>query len=544
MAPIVATVLAAGTLSSTNFEFVIGQGAYAVYAGLALVMFALAVQSEGEFNFVKTRAVLTLTLAGAAAIIVTVSNPARGVLTVIVPLVIGWLFGAAFSTSEDWRKRLSYLKNPVIFFIVIGAVIGSIFYESALIPNLFSAKGVSKFNMASIDEMRRHVIMLPHAWFDYFGLAPTGQPMAGWGRLAQLCVWLMSLGLILVPIYIILRRRHYPRAIVLYSWIAISCYGVAVGALVVTKDMFIDFSELRYATSGFYASLCVISYILAEFCESGLSVPKAVVIFACSISVIPILNWRPVVQPDGITYQQRIELIREMKKNHVGTFVSTYWNSYVTTVLSGGDISGYPITATYPMGIEQLSMNSPTRPVYGHDGGREALVLTHDEQQAGVLDAIYEQIGAPLKSVESGPFSIMIYNKDILALVYGQGIQVNSPVPEKKLMVYLSQMNFPRCGSGPSCVRYITATNAGAHTLTSAGTRPLRLGVQGIDAGGNVVEPDLGRAVFALPLEAGQSERIGVRFIKPSRADVSGYRICLLQEHVAWHCDRTGLSVK
>jgi hypothetical protein len=181
----------------------------------------------------------------------------------------------------------------------------------------------------------------------------------------------------------------------------------------------------------------------------------------------------------------------------------------------------------------------PRAPINTSKARRQAVVLTRSEAAAGTWNAVEYELGTPAEKLDTGAFQAWIYDRDIVRPVLGFGYENDKAVPPENLRVRLSRLVFPPCGTRSACDAWIDVTNTGKASLATAGMRPMRLGLQGLDADGDVVVHDLGRVDFPHPIASGATDRVKLN-LPPNEDDaVSWYRICLVQENIAWLCDRT-----
>lgn len=536
-AAIIGAALAAGGLCTLNFEFTIGQGAYSLYAGLALCLFTLTtVSNERPLSRIR---LATLVLSAIAACLVCVSNATRGLVMVIAPLAVGWAAAAALRPGLHSKERLLGLLNPVLCSSLIGAAIGTLLYKFWLIQRFIDAAGAAQLGLASASAMLQHAGQLPSAWLVYFGI---GGP---WGaldlslRVLQVSVWILSILLIVCPIYAALTPKYRGSTFAIFAWITLASYAIPIAALVVLPHLYVDPTSLRYLTFGIYAGLCLTVTLLGTLVKRHALASAVLGVTLCGISFATIAAWRQEWQP--ATYPERVALIHALEKHGVGTALATYWNSHVLSVLSDGRVNVYPVTANALVGVERLTFNTSTSIIDGTAGRYQAIALLRSEAPPDVWSTIEGELGAPAERLESGPFDIWIYHQPVAELVYQVGMDVNKPIPADQLGIGLSKAAFPACQAAGGCRTSIIATNMGSHVLASVGTKPLRLGVSGIGVNGEVVDQDLGRVDFPVPLVPGASERIVVTLPRVHSPNITGYRLCLLQELVAWHCDLTNL---
>lgn len=535
-AAIIATTLAAGSLSTLNFEFVIGQGAYSLYAALALALFALVSRPPLRAGSERAAAI-TLLLAAAAAALVCVSNATRGNITVIVPLVSGWLAALLLFRLQQQRGQTRG-SGAIVLAIVLGAIAGTLLYRVWLLPGVIDSSGAASFMLASPANMWKHLLQLPSAWFIYF------QVIGGWvwlsplQRVLQGFVWLLSLALLLAPISVLLTAKRHGAALVTLSWLALACYGVTAGALVASNNLFDGPPSMRYATFGIYASLCVLAVRVDAFATQRRRGALSLAVLVCLIPVCTIGVWREEWTPGGITYAQRTSLLVSLEQHGVDTLLSTYWNAEVLDVLSAGQISALPMAADASTGLRRFGQNS-RRFVANAARGKQAVALTNTEAAPGVWARINEQLGSPLQHYQSGPFQVAVYDQPLAQVFYSKDNAADEPVVAGQLQIALSATELVACRSARPCHHWVEVTNDGSRTLATAGTKPLRLGIHGVDAQGKIVEWDAGRVDFPYPIRAGQTARLAVELPPTSDPRVADYQLCLLQESVAWHCDRT-----
>jgi hypothetical protein len=537
-AAIIATTLAAGSLSTPNFEFVVGQGSYSLYAALALALYALV--SRPPLRASSGRAsTITLLLAATAAALVCISNATRGNITVIVPLISGWLVALLLFRLQR-RRGQALGSGAMVLAIILGAIAGTLLYQVWLLPSVVNSSGAASFTLASPADMWKHILQLPSAWFVYFQIIGGWVWLSPLQRALQGLVWLLSIVLLLAPVSVLLTARRHGPALVTLSWLALACYGVTVGALVASNNLFDGPPSIRYATFGIYASLCVLAIRVDALVTQRRRGALALVALVCLVPVCTIAAWREEWTPGGITYAQRASLIASLEQHGVATLLATYWNAEVLDVLSDGRISAFPMAVNASTGLRRFGPNSP-RYVTDAVRGKQAVALTNAEATPRVWARIDEQFGAPLQSYQSGPFQVAVYDQPLVEAFYGRANPTDGSIIAGKLQVALSATELASCRSPQPCHHWIEVTNDGSRILATAGAKPLRLGIHGVDAQGKIVEWDAGRIDFPYPIHAGQTVRVTVELAPLSNPRVADYQLCLLQERVAWYCDRTHL---
>lgn len=537
-AAVTAAVLAAGGLSAANFEYTIAQGGYSIIVALALCLSAVVSTPPIAKGWKKHT---TLTLAFVAAVMICAGNSVRGNVTVMAPVLVGWFVSMLATAAPNMHGRIRLLYSPVVFSVILGLVAGNIVYKYWLLPNVFNYEAAARIAVATKSEMWEHALRLPQAWFDYFRVRGAWESLSFPLRLLQCVAWLIALGSILAPIWVIFTPRHHGQPLLTLSWIVLAGYGVCFSALIISSVLFIGSTEIRYATFPIYGAIIVFAILVDRLLINNAKGSVVVFSVLAFTAVLTSSLWRTEsgpnsVSPSGVSYTQRMGLIRALETNGVGTVLTTYWNSHVLTVLSNGKVDAYPVSVNplYP-----FAHHMPRHIFYGGAGSRQAVAFTSSEADPKAWAAIEHQIGTPYKKLVDGPFSVWIYNSDIAQTVLETGREVDSMIPRDKLEVRLSKANFPACTSPTPCQAWIDVTNLGNHALVSVGSLPLRLGNHGVDSNGIVVVQDAGRTDFPGIIEPGDTARVRLALPPMSDPRAVSYQVCLLQEGVTWLCDHT-----
>jgi hypothetical protein len=539
LAAVVGVTLAAGGLSAANFEFVIGQGSYAIYTGLALALFSLISRSSSGVDHGQSRTTSVLVLAAAA--LVCISNASRGDITIIAPLLAGWFASILFFPVVNQGGRVSRLRNPVIVALIVGAIAGTLIYKYWLMPGMFNFQAAARLGLASKAEMWAHLCALPGAWFDYFLVGGHWGAITPLLRILQGSVWGISIALLLAPAWIVLRPLKYGFAQVTMSWIVLACYATSFLALVVSAQLFTSILELRYATFPIYGSVCVLAILLSDWTDRGYRAGTLCSLGVVFVALLISAQWARARNPElhdmAGSYEERIALIEALKERDIGTVLTPYWYSHVLTVLSGGEVDAYPVSIGTR--LSPFAHHMPKRVFYGSAGHLQAVVLPKEEISAAIEAGIVRQFGEPVAQQVLGNFKVWIYDHDIVRAVIDNPYELNKAVSPDQVMMRISQAEFERCAGPGSCSISVKVTNEGHQALSSMGNLPLRLGIEGIDAAGKIVVQDQGRADFPSVIESHGSQQVEIELDPPASPAVAKYRVCLLQESVAWLCDRT-----
>ena len=545
-AAIVSTAIAASGLSAANFEFLIGGGAYSIYTGLALGLFALA--SRPLLDIRTREAILSILLTAAAAGLLCASNPTRGWVTVVIPLAVGWLTALFTSSETSLGDRIKHMRNPVVYGIIGGATVGTFLYSHWLLPSVFNYNAAAQVGFATKSEMLHHLKMLPGAWFDYFLVSSAWTFLSPGLRLLQCLVWAIATASLIAPLWVIFTAKVQAKSLVTFAWIVLAGFGVSFSALIVSSQLFQSIQEIRYALFPIFGSICIAVTLVDRGLVRHLGGRTFVLVLTCLVAVSISTVWRSAWHPGRTdfcrSYDERMALIDALKSDHVGTVLSTYWCSHVLTVLSSGAVEAYPVGINDA--VRPFAHNMPKALFYGPGGSKQAVVLADDEASQKAWSLVNDQLGSPQEKIRSGPFEAWIYDIDVTKSVLGIGVEANDAIAADDVSVQLSRVDFPRCRSSDPCKYILIAKNSGRHVLATAGSKPLRLGIRGIDQKGMVIDQDqdIGRIDFPMPINPNTSEGIRVQLPVLSDPHASGYRVCLMQEGVAWHCDRTTQSSK
>ena len=544
-AAIIATALAAGGISAANFEFVIGQGAYSMYAGLTLCLYAIASHPITPDGALKKANILLLTFTAAG--LVCISNLTRGDIIIILPILAGWFASMLIQQSSTMRERCVRLLSPSIYAIIAGAILGSLLYKYWLLPTVLNFNAAAKISIASIPEILQHALKLPSAWFEYFQLWGAWQSISILLRLLQCFAWLIAIGFLLTPIWTIFNSKRHPLPLVTLSWITLAGYCVSFAAMVVSTNLFSSSLDIRYATFPVYGSICIIAIVMDGYAMKHPRIGKTLLLALGLVAVLTAAVWRMEHNPEksdqsDASYTARMALIKALETDNVGTILATYWNSHVLTVLSDGKVDSYPVSIDTT--LHPFPHHMPRRIFYGTAGVKQAVVLAGAESSPHAWQAVAYQLGAPYERLTVGPYTVWIYNRNITEAVLETGNEIDFPVPKDLLEVDLSKTVLPPCTSTTKCTATIDVTNLGHHVLASVGFLPLRLGLHGINKKGAVILQDAGRVDFPTVIEPGSTERVTLTWPASPDPRVTAYQICLLQEGVTWLCENTHRSVQ
>jgi hypothetical protein len=538
-AALAGTALAAGGLGVSNFEFVIGQAAYPVYAALALSLFAMAAGAAVRQR--ASRHWIWLVLAFAGSALFCSANPIRGIATMLAPLTAGWLVGC-LSRPIPYRERFRLLASPTVLLILGGGAAGIAIYYAWLLPSVLNYDAAARIEVATAPQAWAHALAITPAWFEYFRVGGPWATLDATTRLLQASVWAIAAALFAAPLFVVLRLRKSDPLLHVFSLIVLAAYGASFAALILSAVLFTGPIEMRYATFPIYGSICIMVVLAARL---GKGLKGACILLAISaVGAISAPSGRhlqaaPHIADFGIDQAERMHLIGELKEAKVGVALAGYWNSYVLTVLSGGEVHAYPIGIGTQ--VSRFAHHAAELILHGSNGKRQAVILSpSDTTDPKAWSVIQQQLGAPQEVAHSGPFTVWIYDTDIASQVFGIGYAVSKPVPAADLHVDISLGEIPVCAMDTAdCRSEVLIRNTGSHFLATAGSLPLRLGVQGLDASGTVIAWDLGRVDFPRPLNSNQTARAIVDLPDVAPPRVVSYQLCLLQEGIAWMCDRT-----
>lgn len=543
-AALIATIISAAGVSAANFEFVVAQGAYSMYTAVAVCIYAIVTPSQlsgNEFNGVKKIAVLSA-LGFTVAAWACISNPTRGVITITLPVVLGWAAFLIFSGTAEVRKKLIAEQYKLIASIIAGSAVGFLLFKYAIYPRILNFDAAAKFSFAPFPDILNHLRDMPAYWFEYFQIWGTWSSLSMALRILQLAIWLVASALILLPIYTIITFKKRSPSLTCLAWILLVSYVITFSAMVVSPTLFSSPLDIRYATFPVYGSICMLGIYVDEFASRHSTYGKAVLACVMVVGISSAQLWHDEYRPDavssgGASYTQRMSLIKLLEANGVGTILTSYWNSHVLTVLSNDAVDAYPVGIGSQ--LTPFAHHMPRRIFYGSAGTKQAVVLNGADSNTNAWSTVEYQLGKPYEKISVGPFTAWIYGRDIAEAVLQTGSEIDSPIPPSQLEVGLSEASLASCHSDGGCRYQVDAANIGHHVLSSVGFRPMRLGITGVDKSGSVIIQDVGRADFPAALKPGDSAL--VEFTVPATRDprVSAYRLCLLQEGVNWLCDHT-----
>ncbi len=529
--------LSASMLSAANLEFVATQGAYSLAVAAQVVLATLFIARSRRHR-------LQLGAIAAIAFLLAMANPKRAWVLSFAPFVAALV--ALAITDGSYRQQARCLV-PAAIALLGGALLGSVTYYVAILPNILNYDAAANVKLASPAFFMSVVKSLPSSWYTYFTIGGGWMEIPTWLRVIQMLAWALATALWIAPVYLIVSPKASSTQR-LYAWQAYAFLGAGLAPLCLLEGLYWGPMEIRYASTGIFfgiISVCSALSVIAsgparaESGRPGLGI-LILGLFAVALSA----QWQWATQPAnpdarGVSLSEREALIAMLREERVGSAMASYWNSHVISVLSDGDVFVNPID--YSARISPFAHHVPVAPLHGASGNREALILTRAEMEKYGDHPAIQQIGTPDKVVESGPFVVWIYNRHAVDGVYAADERIDAPVPAASVALTLNRDRIAPCGT-ESCKVELQVTNSGQDTLATAGTLPMRIGLQGRAADGTVVVQDLGRIEFVNPLEPRETAKLSAT-LKNIPAEVTTISACLLQEGVQWLCDRTAVEV-
>ncbi len=534
-----ACALAASTLSAANLEFIAAQGAYSLYAALALPLFALLLRSpDGVAKW----------LPAVFAFVLAASNPTRAWVAVFAPSILALIAttltaprGSHAGGLGGLRDRVVGMISPALIALMVGAIAGHLLYTLAIVPSMQNLDAAARVSPASAERALFVARHLPSDWFGYFEVSGAWATLSIAGRILQLGVWLIACAVLIAPAVALLSARCSPR-VKYAAWLIYALLASGLVPLVLLDGLYWGRMEIRYATLGIlvgYALIPAVAYQLFAERRRRLFVWTTGVLLALSVATS--FSWQSIAVPAnpdarGVSLQQRMELIDVLRKQHVGTAVATYWNSHVLSVLSSGATIVSPVSYNDRLG--PFPHHVPDAPLHGTAGAMEAVILNDAELSQDGGAAIIAQLGKPRSKLRTNGFNLWIYDSGVVDQIFGVGYRFDTPVQASKVSIE-SSAAVPACTAN-ACVLRLHVKNIGQLALATAGKAPMRIGLRGL-GGDDTVVAELGRIDFQLPLRPGESDDLATRIGKMPDG-VVGVQACLIQEQVQWLCERTSLA--
>lgn len=529
-----ALALVASTMSVAAYEFIVRQGAYTVYAAATMALIALLLSRPANW-----RAAVTFVL----AFLLASSNPLRAVVTIFVPVVLAFAADGLFpSRLQGPGQRLSQLGSRNLLGMVVGALVGSAVYY-AVLPSLENFNAAANISAPTAGSVAAALLTIgpdaaayAHAGLEWNAVGP-GQ------RVLQVIVWACWIAALLAP-GIVLLRRSLPPDLRRLAWLAYAMFAAGALPLVFTQGLYTSHNEWRYVSLAMLLAWVVLAMALAGGHLLPPRATKVALAVAAVTAMVTAMSWSQYRTTRIPTYggvsASPTELIAALREDQVGTAAATYWNSHVISVLSGGSVMVNPI-AYGGARMQPFPHHAPLAPLSGTGGSRHAVILTRDEIGMDGGRVLDWQLGKPWKRHEFGVYIVLVFERPVVDEIYGAGARFDAPVQAQTVALGLSELRLQPCHAATPCMLTVEAENLGRLALSSAGNLPLRVGLQGLAADGTILQPDMGRMEFPRPLDPGEKARLEVE-LPPMANEVRAIRPCLIQEGVAWLCDRTQVA--
>lgn len=510
-----------------HLEFFVGQGAYSVYAALALPMFGLLCVGARRRRASVAVALLAFLLAS--------SNPTRAAVMCILPVLCALPF-AALVRERALRPGLRALVEPGVLAMLLGAIVGTLMYRFFWLPSVDNFDAAARVTLATPAHMLAVARMLPADWFGYFTLHGAWDSLGAGARVVQAIAWCLAALLPLSP-FALLRDRD--EGVVRYGWLCLALFASGLAPLVLLDGLYQGSMEIRYCTLALLCSSIALPLALSRRAPAtSSSTALGIVLAGC---VVVAMSWLSPSQPGnpdarGVSRVDHEALLDALARHRIGTAMATYWHSHVLTVMSAGAVYAHPVGLGDR--LSPFPHHSPHRPAHGTAGPRQAVVLTRGELGGDGAQRLARQLGAPSETFEAGPFVVLAYDRDVAAEVFGVGHRFDAVVPPAEVAIDTGTDAVPACAARNACVVRLHLRNTGHLTLATAGRLPMRIGLRGLDSQGAVVAPDLGRIEFPVPLSPGQHAWAQAT-LGALPATIASIEPCLLQENAQWLCDRT-----
>ncbi len=530
-----ATLVASG-LCAASFEFTVAQGAYSMWAALSLLLSAAAAVAARSLGRPDRQSWKWLAAAATMGLLGAMCNPARGVISIVVPVAGGWIAFSLLRGEGNIGDRLRGTLHPIMVAMLGGAALGLVVNRYAIMPHIHNFNAAARLGLSTPADMWKHVIMLPYAWFDYLRIGVEWPMLSPWRRLVQACLWILAAAMAASPVAIVFRAWRYAPGVVAFAWATIAMYGVTIAALIFAPSLFLGTGELRYLTFAMMNSLVTVVAIVLPSSEPGSrrrTLATVTALFAVALSAQWSIERDMNAKGLGGSYRERLALAALLEREHIGAFASTYWYSHVITVLSGGSVEGYPVSIAPRFG--PFAHHMPRYFHQGASGSRQAIVLDASEATPEVLERIESTVGKPINRYSEAGFVVLAYDTDILTTVIKGLPGVDSPVDADSLNVSIWPASVTPCGG---CEVRVRVANHGTARLTSDGSLPLMIGAFAEDASGRRL-PAEGRGYFQAVVPPGRTADVDVHIPAELPPGTARVRICLLQETVAWRCEQT-----
>lgn len=530
-----ALALIASTLSAASLEFIVSQGAYSIYSGLSLALFALLASRSRGRTVAVTAFVLAFLLASA--------NPKRAVVMVFAPCLLALVAAALFTRRDRIAEILTSLRGVAVVSMVAGAIAGTAIYYLAIVPNISNYDAAASVRLAPLGIIAHSMLQIPVDWFGYFLINRPWAELPGPVKLLQVGVWVIVVSILIAPGWIILKGSDNPR-LKYFAWLCYALLAAGILPLILTQGIYWSALELRYSTLGVLVGFIVLAGAVSELGVRAKIRARYILIAMSAVAVATAAMWPSLYKPEnadarGVSLRDRERLIELLESEHVGTALGTYWNSHVISVLSEGKVRVHPVT--YGDRMAPFVHHVPFEPAHGDAGRRHAVILSRAEFASDGGQALERQLGKPNERIESGPFVISIYDSPVSDAVFGVGARLEEPVNKAMVAIDTGAGLIPACAARDKCSLHLRVVNTGKMTLGSAGQLPMRIGLQGMNANGELVAADIGRIDFPTSLPPGKAVSLQTTLGKlPS--EVVSLHACLIQENVAWLCDRTSAT--
>jgi hypothetical protein len=533
--PLISTIFLASGISLLNLEFVVAQGIYSTYSGFAL----LAVSTFFLKNPTKRKSTFFGIVCLVLTFVLAISNPKRALGQFFLPLLLAWIFTILLRERAPFKtmiRRLVFSRE--IVYLAIGFTLGTAAYYFIIFPKIMNFDAAINISRVSISEAMERIFSLPMAWVDYLKPRLGTDLYAGGGEIINYIGAFIAFGLFAGPAISAFSHRHFSQIKLLAISFGFLQCGISAVAMVTNKNLFIGFGEIRYLSIGIMCFIPFFFEVAFAYAKRFKILPVATGLFSIYVVILS-ASWvwpgRTVEMQQKAKFHDRLAVVHTLKDEGVCTVFTTYWDAYVSSVAGNFQVLFYPVEIP---GLVQFQAHHSYRGPALAACARSALLLSNAELTPALRQVIGVQFGSAASELVIGDSRALIFDNDIYSTLLKNQIQQNTALSSASISVEISRKIFNRCNIKSGCPEEVTVTNLGQTALVSQGSFPIRLGIQGLDSSGRVVANDVGRISFPIPL-AIREKRVMPFDLPYSGEKVNNYQLCVVQDGIAWHCDRT-----
>ena len=513
------------------------------------VLAGLVVSDDLRARAGNARTVVLPLLIFIASLVISLKNPSRVAIMVLLPALVFSRALAVFgkeqssiaSSSESSVSRhaltreLAMLLGLAIAFVTIKLLIytGRIDNSAGLLPYLHVTDAKGFWN---------HLKLFCSGWFEYLGAYVEGhayqkyEPVMRVFRTAIVAALTLNLFLELWQ----WKKNIDPiRRALLAAFLAVFLPTVAM--YLIFDPLAQNHLSTRYFTVPYLILLALAGWRINDMLHAPRTSMRWILVIFCIISITSGIQ-RMIPLGESLPQQSRYQLLAAvLQQEGLKYGYGSWWNASSTTILSDSKVRVLPVQLS-PSEIKPYLNWVDTNQFYQkHETGSSFLIIAEDELLQDQRDLIQEMLGPAQREIAAGDARILVYDHDIANSFVCKGTAMNTPLPgaEFEHLKILAVDILPRALTDGRRRIKVKIRNESPLDIGTGGSYPITVGIHLLDKNGVMIDNDFLHASLGCPFAPGDERAV---LLTLPNIPQGGYQleVDLVQEGYAWFAEKGG----